>query len=232
MKLLRLLVSFLLLSCAIVTPQSSRNFGFVSPNTRDDLKLEDAIQGMDSQEERILLSRARNLGCVIKRTVSTMPAVGSWSDGAEHSILIRVNADESTIRYLMSRLGIDANQKAVVYFHPQAKGRARIYIIQPSNRFRSFRQIGGVLDKSGIAFRTLVPTRSRVIVYVIDIENTMRRKVNDAAKRLRGRVISQTGNADFIGDDSRDMGQAVFAEEMKQYERKHPRLPPPCEVYQ
>ena len=54
--------------------------------------------------------------------------------------------------------------------------------------------------------------------------------VREAAKRLRQRVTSQRGDAAFIGDDSsRDKGQAVFAQEIKKYELKHPKLPPPCE---
>jgi hypothetical protein len=232
MKLLRLVVALLLLGCGPITAQSSRNFGFVSPNTRDNLNLQEAIQGMDSQEELDLLSRAKNLGCVVKRTITTEPAVGTWSDGAEHSILIKVNANESTIRYLMSRLGRNANQKAVLYFHPKRRGRAKIYIIRHI-RDRNFRQIGNILDESGIAFRTLVGARHGIIVYIIDIENALRRNVLTAARRLQQRVTSQFGTAAFIGDDSsRDKGQAVFAEEIKQYERKHPNLPPPCEVKQ
>jgi hypothetical protein len=232
MKILRLLVALLLLGCGTITAQSSRNFGFVSPNTRDNLRLQEAIQAMDSQEELDLLSRAKNLGCVVKQTITTEPAVGSWSDGAENSILIRVNANEATIRYLMSRLGRDANQKAVLYFHPTRRGRAKIYVIRHINGF-NFRQIGNVLDESGIHFRTLVLVRHGTIVYIIDLENTLRRNVLEAARRLRYSVTSQSGNAAFIGDDSsRDKGQAVFAEEIKRYELKHPKLPPPCEAQQ
>ena len=228
MKLLRILVAVLLLSCGTATAQQS--FGFVSPNTRDDLKLQDAIQGMDSQEELGLLSRAKNLRCVIRRRIAAQPAVGSWSDGAEHSILIRLNANESAIRYLMSRLGRDANQKAAVYFHPNSRGRARIYFINHIRDF-NFRQIGNVLDEFGIAFRTLVPARNGTIIYIIDIENSLRAKVLQASRKLNHRATSQSGNAAFIGDDSsREKGQAVFAEEIKKYELKHPNLPPPCEV--
>jgi len=229
MNLLRLVVALLLLGGATVTAQSSGNFGFVSPNTRDNLSFQEAIQGMDSREELDLLSRAKNLGCVVKQPVTTVPALGSWSDGAENSILIRVNANESTFRYLMSRLGRDANQKAVLYFHPTRRGRARIYVIRHINGF-NFRQIGNVLDESGIAFRTLVFAKHGNIVYIVDLENTLRRNVLDAARRLRYRVTSQSGNAAFIGDDSsRDKGQALFAQEIKKYELKHPKLPPPCE---
>jgi hypothetical protein len=227
MRFLRALLFILLLSCGIASAQ--QNVGFVSPNTRDDLKLQDALRGMDSPEELRLLSRAKSLGCVIKRKIAATKSLGSWADGAEQSILIRVNAGEPAIRYVLSRLGRDANQKAVVYFHPKRNGRAKIYLIDHI-RDRNFRQIGNVLDESGIAFRTLVPARQGTIIYIIDVDNTLARKVRQAAKRFRQRVISQNGSAAFIGDDSsRDKGQAVFAEEIKRYELKHPKLPPPCE---
>ena len=227
MKLLRTVVAFLLLSCGSVTAQ--RSIGFVSPNTRDGLRLIEAIRGMNSPEELKLLLRARSLGCVLRRQIAATEALGSWSDGAEHSVLIRVSANESAIRYLMSRLGHDANQKAVVYFHPRPHGRAKLYIIRHIRGF-NLRQIGNVLNGSGISFSTLVPAKHGTIVYIIDIDNSLRLKVLDAARRFNLPVASQTGNAAFIGDDSsRDKGQAVFAQEIKKYELKHPKLPPPCE---
>jgi len=230
MKLLRTVVAFLLLSCGSVTAQ--RSIGFVSPNTRDGLRLIEAIRGMNSPEELQLLLRARSLGCVLRRQIAATEALGSWSDGAEHSVLIRVSANESAIRYLMSRLGHDANQKAVVYFHPRPHGRAKLYIIRHIRGF-NLRQIGNVLNGSGISFSTLVPAKHGTIVYIIDIDNSLRLKVLDAARRFNLPVASQTGNAAFIGDDSsRDKGQAVFAQEIKKYELKHPKLPPPCEVKQ
>jgi hypothetical protein len=229
-----LAVILLAIASATTTAQrseSSFNYGFVSPNTRDNLKLEDAIRGLSSTEESKLLKRARSLTCVVKRRISTMRALGSWSDGAEHSILIRVKTDEPTIRYVMSRLGRDANQKAVLYFHPRTAGDAKMFIFHPAWRFRSFATIGRILDGSGISFRTLIPTKQGTVVYIVDTERSLAGKVKAAATRLQARVKSQTGNANFIGDDAvREKGQTIFANEIKEYESKHPRLPPPCEV--
>ena len=229
-----LAVILLAIASASTTAQraeQSLNYGFVSPNTRDDLKLEDAIRGLSSAEESSLLKRARSLTCVVKRRISTMRALGSWSDGSEHSLLIRVNTDEPTIRYVMSRLGRDANQKAVLYFHRQTLGNAKMYIFHPARRFRSFATIGSVLDSAGISFRTLIPTKQGTVVYIVDTERSLAGKVKAAATRLRARVKSQTGNANFIGDDAvREKGQVIFDNEIKEYEAKHPRLPPPCEV--
>ena len=224
----------LLLSGTFAAAQqaASLNYGFVSPNTRDDLKLEEAIRGMNSSEEVNLLRQAQSLGCVVKTKVTTLRALGSWSDGAEHSVLLRTNTDEPTIRYLMSRLGRDANQKAVIYFHPKPDGPARIYVLQPTQRLRNFKSISTVLERAGISFRTLVPTKSGTRVYVIDTDNNLATKVKAAARRLKARMSSQSGNASYVGDDNdRQKGQTVFEQEIKDYEAKHPALPPPCKSH-
>src|SRR5262245_55394139 len=85
--------------------QRSLNYGFVSPNTKTDLKIEQAIAGMSSPEEMKLLKQAINLGCVVRTRIRAFRALGAWSDGAEHSVLLRVRGDEPTLRYLLSRMG-------------------------------------------------------------------------------------------------------------------------------
>jgi hypothetical protein len=226
-----LLTFVFLLGSTLATGQqtTSRNYGFVSPNTRDNLKLEDAVRGMNSSDEVRLLRQAQSLGCVVKRKVATMRALGSWSDGAEHSILLRTTTDEPTLRYLMSRLGREANQKAVIYFHPKADGPSRIYVLQPPSRLRNFKSISNTLERAGIAFRTLVPGKSSTRIYIIDTENNLGSKVKVAAKNLKARLSTQSGNASLVGDDNdRQKGQNVFEQEIKEYESKHPALPPPC----
>ena len=223
-------VILVFLCCASAWAQQSLNYGFVSPNTREGLKLDEAVQGLQSTEELALLKRISSLRCTIRSPISTNRALGSWSDGAEHSILLRVKTDEPTMRYLMSRLGRDANQKAVLYFYPRTRGNARLFIVHPSKRLRAFSEISRFLDEAGISFRTLVPTKQETTVYVVDTENSLAAKVKTAAKRLRARFTSQTGNASFIGDDSaREKGQTIFQKEIKAYESKHPRLPSACE---
>jgi len=228
-KLLPALLFLLLYSGGLVAQTSSLNYGFVSPNTTENLQLQDAIRGMYSVAESRLQKHALGMSCVIKRKVRTTRSLGSWSDGAEPSLLLKINSDESTMRYLMSRLGRDANQKAILYFHKAREGKATIYFIHPARRFRSLSKISELLDESGVTFRTLVPTKQETTVYVIDTENNLGTKVRAAAKRLSGRLTSETGNANFIGDDSaREKGQNIFQQEIQQYETRNPNLPGPC----
>src|SRR5215217_7538126 len=168
--------------------QKSFNYGFVSPNTKTDLKLEQAIAGMKSAEEAKLLNKAVNLTCVVRTRITAFRALGSWSDGAEHSVLLRIKGNEATLRYVLSRIGRDAEQKYVIYFHPQPKGSADLYVLQPRRGTRNLVALTNALERSGIPFRTLVPSNGTTAIYIIDLDRDLRAKIMTAARTLRARV--------------------------------------------
>ena len=126
----------ILLFATATWAQTSLNYGFVSPNTKQNLKLDEAIKGLSSAEETKLVKQSINLGCVVGSRIHSFRALGSWSDGAEHSTMMRVESDEATVRYLLSRLGREARQKSVLYFHPQPEGTAQLYTLQPRKPIR------------------------------------------------------------------------------------------------
>ena len=210
--------------------QKSFNYGFVSPNTRTDLKLEDAIKGMNSPEEVRLRAKAINLSCVVRSRIRAFKALGAWSDGAEHSVMLRVKSDEETLRYLVSRMGRDAQQKYVIYFHPRPKGSADLYALRLPRRTPNFAALSNALERAGIPFRTLVPAGGTTTVYIIDLDRDLRQKILVAARRLRARVTQETGNASLFGDDEREKAKTKFEQEIKNYEAKNPNLPPACDV--
>ena len=209
--------------------QQRLNYAFVSPNTRENLTLDEAIKSLNSVEERKLITRIDDLACRLRSRLRIARALGSWSDGAEHSVLVRINADEAKVRYLLSNIGKSANQKSVLYFQDQSSGSASIYILRPGKSRRSLKSIAAMLDQAGIAFRTLVPTRYGAIIYIVDLKRELQTKVIAAARRLKARLESRTGKAEFIGDDAdRQKAQLVFAQEIKDYESTHPRIPATC----
>lgn len=210
--------------------QKSFNYGFVSPNTKTDLKLEQAIAGMSSAEEAKLLNKAINLSCVVHTRIAAFRALGSWSDGAEHSVLLRVRGDEATLRYVLSRMGRDAEQKYVIYFHPQIGGKVDLYTLRPRRRARSLVSLTNELERAGIPFRTLVPSRATTAIYIIDLDRDLRDKIMNAARRLRARVNQEAGNAQLFGDDERDKAKVKFEQEIKSYETTNPNLAPTCDV--
>lgn len=210
--------------------QKPLNVGIVSPNTRTDLKLEQAIAGMSSPEEAKLVNQAVNLGCVVRSRITAFRALGAWSDGAEHSVLLRVRGDEESLRYVLSRMGRDAQQKYVIYFHPQPKGPVDLYVLRPRTGLKNLVKLSNELERAGIPFRTLVPSRSTTEVYIIDLDRDLREKILAAARKLRAQVDKQTGNAKLFGDDLRDRAKEKFDQEIKNYETKNPNLPPTCDL--
>jgi len=176
-----------------------------------------------------LIRQARAFGCVAQSKIETLKAVGSWSDGAEHSVLIRSTTDAATMRYITSVLGRNAQQKATLYFHSNSSGSADIYILRPQARSRSIRSLSGLLDQAGIEFRTLVPGKRSVLVYVVDLRREMRAKIVAAARKIKARVMSRRGSAEFIGDDSsREKARTIFDEEIRNYESQHSALMTKC----
>ncbi len=209
---------------------AQQNYGIVSPNTKTDLKLADAIAGMNSVEESKLLKQAVNLSCVVRSRIRAFRALGSWSDGAEHSVLLRINGDEATLRYVLSRMGRDAEQKYVIYFHPQPKGPADLYVLRPRKGARNLVALTNSLEHAGIPFRTLVPSGGTTSIYIIDLDRDLRAKIMAAARTLHARVSQQSGNAQLFGDDERRQAKAKFEQEIKNYETTNPNLPPTCDV--
>ena len=227
-KSLSLILFALLTLVSAASAQQTNNYAFVSPNTRENLKIEDAIKGMNSAEEAQLQMKATNLSCVVSSKIRTSKALGAWSDGAEHSILLRVQSDQATLRYLMSRLGRDAQQKYVIYFYPQRGGPDDFYSLQV--RRRDLVALSNALEQAGIPFRTLVPAGKTTTVYVIDLDRELRDKILAAARKLGARLTYQTGDADLFGDDIREKAKVKFEQEIKDYEVKNPNLPPTCDV--
>ena len=206
------------------------SYGFVSPNTTQNLKLEQAIAGMNSPAETELRKQALNLSCVVRTRIRAFRALGSWSDGAEHSVMVRFTSDEDTLRYVVSRMGRDAQQKYVIYFHPEPGGPVDLYTLRARSQPQNLRAMSAALERAGIPFRTLVPLNRTTAVYIIDLDRDLREKILNAARMLRARVDHVPGKAKLFGNDSRPQAKTVFENDIKAYETKNPNLPPTCDA--
>jgi hypothetical protein len=224
-----LVLLLLVTSAASAQTKSADNYGFLSPNTRNDLTIDQAIKNLYSEEESKLIKEISDLGCRMRSRPRSARALGSWIDGAENSIVVQVKTGEPQIRYFLSRLGRHAKQKSVLYFHVQAAGPDRLYILKPRN-VSKLTTIAKALDREGIAFRTLVPSPQGTFIYIVDLNgNELRRKVFAAARRLRSRVALRAGNGEFIGDnDDRQKASDVFDAEIKSYESSHAPIAEKC----
>lgn len=204
-------------------PSSAPDYVFVSPNTRTALSVKRAINGLHAQEETNLIFAARQIACRLNLTPVVVKAIGSWTDGAENSTIIRLKTDEPSLRYIASWLGRRARQKEVLYFYGESGGRARMYIIKASAGRQSLSGISKSLDGLGVPNRTLVPGLRRVLVYVVDTDGNLAARVALAARRLHARYSSIQGNAGFLGDDTdANKSEQVYSRTIAEYESAHP----------
>lgn len=206
------------------------SFTFVSPNTRENLTLAEAIRLLNSREELQLVNDIRRLTVCLGLKPIVLKTIGSSTDGAEHSALFRVFTDQPTVRYADARLGKLNRQKSVLNFSQNASGEDRLYILHTRRGRHSLASISRTLDRSGVAFRTLVPTRRRsTIVYVVDLSNELRKQVASASRQLGARLVLIRGTGEFIGDDEdRDRAQEVFGRVIKEYEDERPEVARKC----
>ncbi len=204
--------------------QKAESYTFVSPNTRENLTLADAIRLLKSREEQRFINSIHRLSRCLHLKPTVAKTIGSFTDGAEHSALFRVFTDKQTLRYTDARLGKLGRQKTVLYFRQTDAGAARMYVLRIWVGKRTLASIAGTLDRNGVPFRTFVPgARRRMSIYVVDLGNELPNQVTSAARNLGALMTTIKGTGEFIGDDTdRDKAQAVYAGIIKQYEDEHP----------
>jgi hypothetical protein len=210
--------------------QKAVSYTFVSPNTRENLTLDEAVKLLNSPEEQALLSNIHRLTRCLRLKPSVMKAIGSSTDGAEHSALFRVFTDQPTLRYADARLGKFARQKTVLFFRQDDSGAARMYVLRIWLGRRNLHSVSKTLDRNGVPFRTLIPGKGqRLFIYVVDLNNELPNEVVRAARNLGAVMTTMKGTGEFIGDDtSRDKAQQVFAALIKQFEDENPKVARRC----
>ena len=212
LRIVPLVLAFLCCCCSVAAQtqqpiSSTQNFKtqqtsyvFISPNTRENLNFTDALENLNSQEEISLIRKAREIGCAVGINSRIVKALGSWSDGIEHSTIIKASTNEATLRYLASRLGKHARQKAVLYFRRNSSGTGRMYILFIPRFKNGETGIIKALDRGGVAYRTLVPGKKRILVYIVDLKNELGHRIAAVSGRLRAHLLllrgeqCQTGN--------------------------------------
>lgn len=244
LKLRALLLGAVLLAATQAYPQESRlnpsagadsqqqdlSFTFVSPNTRENLTLAEALRLLNSREERDLINHIRRLSGCLRLKPQVEKAIGSSTDGAEHSTLFRVFTDRQTLRYADARLGKFARQKSVLFFRQIDSGAAKMYVLRLRPKRLSLASISRTLDRNGVVFRTLVPLSGRrLFIYVVDLDGELAGHVITAARNLGALLRTIKGTGEFIGDDAdRDKALQVFAGIIKQFEDEHPEVARRC----
>ena len=141
--------------------------------------------------------------------------------------MIHADSNEPSVRYAAAWLGRFAKQKAVLYFRREPRATGRLFII-PLAAADRVSDVSLRLDKAGIANRTLVRQRRHLFVYVVDLKNELGTQVRTAARQFHRKAAVFIGRGEFIGDDDREKAQQIFSNEVKAYEKIHPKVRAVC----
>jgi len=126
-------------------------------------------------------------------------AIGDWPDGSEQATvhIAQGGVDPSTLEYLGAMHGIAGQKKSMLVFHPNDKGPDSLYRINhPETDQGKLRQL---LNKSGISYKTLIPSAKGTQVLMFDPGRSKRNAVGTFATQNRLVVEESTGQGKIIG---------------------------------
>lgn len=188
-----------------------------SPNV-DDLSFEDALARTRSGNQKAFKKIISHIGEQIGVKPQTHDAVGDWSDGAENSLLqyFKEPLSPDTLDYIGAWYGLLANQKSVLRFTPQHGGLDSVYEIEIPNS--DLGQIRKSLDKAGIAFRTLIPSKKGTKIVLYDEKRENRDAVAAWAGAHNATVRESIGQGRYIGGSTRTAARREYRKIITGYE--------------
>jgi hypothetical protein len=174
---------------------------FVSPNVSSNLDLPEAIHSLTGDRQMALTEAAAQIHRALGIVAHSVPAVGAWADGAENSVMTRTEgATMAQLRVAAAMQGYLADQKAVLIFDENPKGKSWLYSFQAKGALADIHK--NAID-DGLAFHTLEPNDRGALVHVAAIgDNDVSAAVKRGADRYGSEVEAKQGDAEFVGGQS------------------------------
>lgn len=177
-------------------------FEFVSPSVASHMDFDEALKAIDSPQQRTLRAASATINRDLGITANTHDVVGAWADGAENSVMDRVqNADWDKMKLAAAMKGWLADQKQVLTFQEDSNGHAAMAHFEAKGDLADIHQN---LLKDGVAFHTLSPHDGGATVYVADLDGSAIPAIKQAAARYDSEVGIKFGRAEFLGTEKQD----------------------------
>ena len=189
-------------------------FGMVSPNVLEGLDLASADRALHEERHAKLRAAFDEIDQIIGMRASTNSGIGAWADGAENSTVTKyTGSDYEEVRAAVAMKGWIADQKAVIAFQQNSKGKHAMFDTRVPGTVAEVHK--DLLD-SGVEFHTLVEDGDGVKVFAFDQSGGLTQKFIDFARKHGQKAKVTFGEGDFIGSwDSRDEGRAAYEGEIE-----------------
>ena len=199
---------------------SAQSFLFVSPNTRNQMTEESALDSFDSFEQTNFLAVANYLAARLCPKPQVWSSEGIDGSNTENSSLV-VGCPGDRARYLGALLGRYAHQKWILVFDPAPRTKAseRLFIAtfstdQPADTARE-------LHHQAINAGALVIQANLVRFYRWVKDDSQDALVHSFVAVHHGSLQEIMGKATLLGNDSRAAAQRIFDHRIRTYERLH-----------
>jgi adenylate kinase family enzyme len=201
-----------------------------SPNTAE-MDFAGAIKAMHGDGQHQARSITDDIDKQLGIKGASYDGIGDWSDGAENSVVHEMSNvnDWDELRYSAAIKGKALNQKAVLAFKADDKGKDAIHAVTlPSSNLKDIRDR---LDTAGITHRTLLPDGSVTHIIIYDQDNKLSNNLALVAKQYGDikdkwegiNVSSVRGTGEFVGEsDTREGAAKNYDSIIQGYEKQYP----------
>lgn len=175
---------------------------FVSPNVHQ-LDIHQAIRAIGSHHHEQFKRAADQIDAITNAAGVEQSVIGAWKDGAEDSMMIvmpKMSHDDLVLNAAMK--GALGRQKSVLVFDDDENGPHQLYHITMPGA--SLLEAHEELLKAGIEFHTLLPREAGAEVIVVDMDGSLKGKLDNFADGYGASGVVYNGKAEFIGTQKED----------------------------
>src|SRR6267142_5605546 len=194
-----------------------QSYIFESPNTRERMSDEDAVQSLDSHEQRNFMAVAGHLAQRLCPAPAVLGGVGMFAGSAENTLMVSGCSGPEAL-YLGELLARYAHQEWVLVFAANPKGSERLVIVSLTGL--SVVNVPRDMRKFGLNTGTILAEGDEIRVYLWEKDHSRDDAVHSFAAAYRGQVREISGKGRLSGSDSRREAQRVFDREIADYERQ------------
>ena len=191
---------------------------FISPNEKENLTYDQAEHNMKTKTYENKLKKTEKVYAEDGIEGKLEKGMGDWADGAEQTFIKKITneVDDATAIYSLAKSGKEFNQKDVIDFKFEVKGKDELYTIDPKGK--NMREMKDILDKAGIQFKTLGEKE----LYVVNSGEYFDKTMVDKMKKLEYdngiKVSMEHGTATFVTKvEDRAEARKIYDKIIKDY---------------
>lgn len=208
----------MILGCLLGQSCPAQTYIFESPNTREHMSDESAMQSLDSYEQRNFLAVAGYLAARLCTHPTIQGGLGVFAGNTENTAMVHGCAG-SRARYLGELLARYAHQEWVLIFSADAGESERLVIVSFSSN--ELRGTPAEIRRFGLAAGTVLIDGRLVRIYFWQTDHAQDQAIRALAEAHQATVKEITGKGTLIGSNARAEAQKLFDRDIAAYERRH-----------